>query len=70
MEKSCGKNPTNISQQYDDMSDTEVIHLTCKTSENHQSIKGTRKNLTESAQFKTCEEAFKKHRPEKIYRHR
>ena len=31
------------------MSDTEAIHLICKTFENHQSIKEIRKNLIESA---------------------
>ena len=45
----CGKKPTNISQEYDDMSDTEAIHLICKTFENHQSIKEIRRNLIESA---------------------
>ena len=49
VERSCGKKPTNISQEYDDMSDTEAIHLICKTFENHQSIKEIRRNLIESA---------------------
>ena len=49
MEKSCGKKSTNISQEYDDMSDTEGIHLICKTFENRQSIKEIRRNLIESA---------------------
>ena len=31
------------------MSDTEAIHLICKTFENHQSIKEIRRNLIESA---------------------
>ena len=31
------------------MSDTEAVHLICKTFENHQSIKGIRKNLIEAA---------------------
>ena len=31
MEKSCGKKPTNISQELDDMSNTEAIHFNCKT---------------------------------------
>ena len=30
VEKSCGKKPTNISQEYGDMSDTEAIHLISK----------------------------------------
>ena len=45
----CGKKPTNISQEYDDMSDTEAIHLICKTFENHQSIKERRGKLIELA---------------------
>ena len=49
MEKSCGKKPTNVSQEYDDMSDTDAIHLICKTFENHQSINEIRRNFTESA---------------------
>ena len=49
VEKSCGKKPTDISQEYSDMSDTEEIHLICKTFENHQSIKENRRNLIESA---------------------
>ena len=49
MEKSCGKKPTNVSQEYDDMSDTDAIHLICKTFENHQSINKIRRNFTESA---------------------
>ena len=47
--KSCGKKPTNISQEYGDMSDTDAIHLICKNFENHQSIKEIRRNLIESA---------------------
>ena len=39
VEKSCGKNPTNISQEHGNVSDTEAIRLICKTCENHQSIK-------------------------------
>ena len=35
VERSCRKKPTNISQEYDDMSDTEAIHLIYKTFENH-----------------------------------
>ena len=53
MEKSCGKKPTNISQEYGvtlkNMSDTEASHLICKNFENHQSIKEIRRNLIESA---------------------
>ena len=49
MEKSCGKKAKNISQEYGDMSDTEAVHVVCKTFENHQSIKESRKNLLESA---------------------
>ena len=49
VEKSCGKKPTNISQEYGDMSDAEAIHLICKNFENHQSIKELRRNLVESA---------------------
>ena len=45
MQKLCGKKPANLSKEYDDMSDTEAIHLFCKTFENHQSIKEIRKNL-------------------------
>ena len=30
VEKSCGKKPTSISQEYGDMNDTETIHLICK----------------------------------------
>ena len=44
VEKSYDKKPTNISQEYGDMSDTEVIHLIYKTVENHRSIKEVRKN--------------------------
>ena len=47
VEKSCGKKPTDISQEYGDMIDTEAIHLICKTFEN-QSIKENRRNLIES----------------------
>ena len=47
--KSCGKKPTNISQEYGDMSDTDAIHLICKNFENHQSIKEIRRNLIEPA---------------------
>ena len=46
MEKSCDKKTTNISQEYGDMSNT-VIHLICKTFENHQIIKEIKKNLIE-----------------------
>ena len=42
----CGKKPTNISQEYGDISDTEAIHLISKTFENHQSVKEIRRNLT------------------------
>ena len=50
LERSCCKKPTNISQEYDDdISDTEAIHLICKTFENRQSIKEIRRNLIESA---------------------
>ena len=49
MEKSCGKKPTNISQEYRDMSDTESFKLICNTFENHQSINEIKKNLIESA---------------------
>ena len=49
MEKSCGKKPINISEEYGNMSDTEAIHLICKNFENHQSIKEIRRNLIESA---------------------
>ena len=35
VEKSCGKKPTDISQEYGDVSDTEAIRLICKTFENH-----------------------------------
>ena len=49
VEESCGKKATNISQEYGDMSDTEAIHLICKTFENHQSIKEISRNLIESA---------------------
>ena len=64
------------------MSNTDAIHLICKTFENHQSINEIRRSFTESAPptqsktqafasfFRTCEKAFKKHRPEKIYRYR
>ena len=49
VEKSCGTKPTNISQEYGDMSETKAIHLICKTFENHQSIKEISRNLIESA---------------------
>ena len=49
VEKSCGKKPTNISQEYGDMSEAEAIHLICKNFENHQSMKEIRRNLIESA---------------------
>ena len=81
VEKSSSKKPTNISQEYDDMSDTELIHLICKTFENHQSIKEVRRNVIESApptQSKTQafvsskheKKLLKKDKPEKIYRYR
>ena len=53
VKKSCGKKPTNISQEYGvtlkNMSDTEASHLICKNFENHQSIKEIRRNLIEPA---------------------
>ena len=67
VEKSCVKKPTNISQEYGDMSDTEAIHLICKNFENHQSIKEIRRNLIESTpptqsknQTLVCSEHVKK----------
>ena len=80
MEKSCGKKPTNISQEYGNMSDTEAIHLICKTFENLQNIKEISRNLIEPAPptqsknqafvFSEHVKSFKKHRPEKIYWYR
>ena len=48
VEKSCGKETANISQEYGDMSGTEAVHLTCKNFENHQCIKEIRRNSIES----------------------
>ena len=81
VEKPCGKKLTNITQEYGDMNDTEAIRLICTNFENHQSMKVIRRNLIESASptqrkkssicfLRTCEKAFKKHRPEKICRYR
>ena len=49
VEKSFGKTPTNILQEYNDMSDAEAIHLISKTFENHQSTKAIINNLIEWA---------------------
>ena len=49
VEKSFGKTPTNILQEYNDMSDAEAIHLISKTFENHQSTKEIINNLIEWA---------------------
>ena len=44
-----GKKPTNIWQEYNNISDTKAIHLICKTFQNGQSIKEIRRNLKELA---------------------